>query len=842
MSIVGETFIRIRPDTTGFKSETEGAVRAGVAGVGKIIAGAFAVKGVFDFGKQIVEHAADVQKQIEAIKTEFGSASDSVIAFGEHGATALGVSAHLADQTSARFGIIAKSLGLTNEQAATMTVGFEKLAGSVSQIRNVDPATLFQNLPLALAGNTRSMRQLGIVTDQTQLKIAAFKLGLTDSITQALTPAQKALAIYAIGTANLGQFQAQATSHAGDFANVQRKLSAEFDNAKDSLGRGLLPAMEKVFGFLANTLPGAVVKIKDDFKTFRDDLEKFTGPIGHITGLVETFVGAFAVGKIIAFAGAIRTDLIANGFAELQVATKVEQAAYLEAFGSMEVATIGLSATIKGALISTGIGAIAVAAGIAAELVINHWSTVKRFFMEMTSGWVRIFGAAWVAIKQGAKAAAYYLLESFTFALQKILELASHLPFVGDYARQALQAIQGFIDQFTPDFSKVTAAWAAGGQQAGQAFAAAASQAANAIAANSDPNKALQALADQGFSTDILSGAAYKSTAQTKAALAALNDNLRTAVAENTSAVDSARNALGSAGQSLASAIQQQAADVRNAVQQAQQNLTSLGQGLAQTVATFIDQGPLGQYIKRLQDALAGRQSAQQRKQLVAAVVAAQKSLNDSLAAVGPSVTQNPQERTALNAYLAPQRLALEQAQSALQDFNTQAHIGTLQSRAQRLKDSISRGFSDLTDEFNKGAINTSTFNTRIAALLAKGGINYRNAGKTLGVSFGDGFRDQVTTILQQAFAINQGPQLGLIGGTIVRPLDVLRTDQQNVAKAQHQVALKQTGLQERIAKASEKTAADLAAIKSVQLGPTASTVTKPAPTSNPRGTAVRHR
>ena len=40
MSVVGGTFIRVRPDTTGFKSETESAVRAGVAGVGKIIAGA----------------------------------------------------------------------------------------------------------------------------------------------------------------------------------------------------------------------------------------------------------------------------------------------------------------------------------------------------------------------------------------------------------------------------------------------------------------------------------------------------------------------------------------------------------------------------------------------------------------------------------------------------------------------------------------------------------------------------------------------------------------------------------------------------------------------------------
>ena len=844
MSLIGEAFVRIRPDVTGFKSETESGVRAAVAGVGKILAGAFAVKGTFDFAKTLVTHAADVQKQTEAIRAEFGKASDSVLAFGEHGAAALGVSAHLADQTAARFGIMGRQLGFTTGETAKVTVGFERLAGSVSQIRNVNPESLFQSLPLVLAGNTRSLRQLGIATDQTQLKIAAFKLGLTDSITQALTPSQKALAIYAVATAHLGELQAQAKSHAGDFANVQRRLTAEFDNAKDRLGRGLLPAMANLFGFLADKLPGAIQKTIDTFRRLRDVVKEVTGPIGGVKGAVEALIGAFAIGKIVAFAGAIRTDLIANGAQLLAVEFQTTEKEVIGAFTGMELASQGLAVTLKSALISTGIGAIAVAAGIAAELVINHWSKVKAVFATIASGLTRIFETAWTAIVQGAKAAAYYLLDYFTVAIREILVVASHLPFIGGYAKDALNAIQAEIDLFKPDFGKITQTWNTAGRQAGEGFTKGVRE---AFAANDAGNstKALAGLAKQGFTTDLLTGdtitdkgklqsAADAAAALTAKAVAFLNSKLRETVATNTDAINKARASLATSRQSLADAIRQQGTDVAQAVTDARNNLAQLGQGLANTISTFIDAGPLGQQIKRLQDALTGRQQAEQRKQLVQAVKDAQKQLRDNLAAIGADPGRNPNEDRAISEFLAPQRQQLEQAKAALADFNTQGKIGNLQTRQQKLKDSISRGFADLTDEFNKGSINASTFNTRIAALLAKGGINYRNAGKTLGVSFADGFRDQVTTILKQAFAISAGPQLAGVGGTVIRPLEVLRKDQANVAKIQHQIGTQQVSLQTRIAKASEESLALQRKVAAVQVGPTANIAAPPA-TVDPR-------
>lgn len=85
--------------------------------------------------------------------------------------------------------------------------------------------------------------------------------------------------------------------------------------------------------------------------------------------------------------------------------------------------------------------------------------------------------AAWAAVVQTAKGAVYIILQAATSAIRGVLEVASHLPFVGDKARAALDSINHYLDHWKPDFGKVDAAFRAGGTSAGQAFADAAQKA-----------------------------------------------------------------------------------------------------------------------------------------------------------------------------------------------------------------------------------------------------------------------------------------------------------------------------------------------------------------------------
>lgn len=353
MSQVAEAFVRIRPDTRGFQQEAEGGVRSAFGNLARIAASAFAIKEGFDFGKDLVTHAGDVQKQLEAVKNEFGAASEEVLKFGENAAGSFAISEHAAATASARFGIIFRNLGIGVDQAADMTVGFEKLAGSLSLIRNVDPSVTLKNIPLAIQGNLRSLKQLGIATDQTQLKLAAFKLGITQSVTQALTPATRAQAIYAIATARLPEILKQAAAGTTDFATRSRILSAILDNAKDRLGAGLLPAMTTLVNFATDVLPGALRITGEAFRALADTVSDFAD---FVKPIFEPLIDE--IGRLRTAAGGDVLGQLKKDFLDLSPIAKIAVGA-VAALGLAFASTVAAAAPISFTII--GIAALAVA-------------------------------------------------------------------------------------------------------------------------------------------------------------------------------------------------------------------------------------------------------------------------------------------------------------------------------------------------------------------------------------------------------------------------------------------------------------------------------------------------
>jgi hypothetical protein len=257
------------------------------------------------------------------------------------------------------------------------------------------------------------------------------------------------------------------------------------------------------------------------------------------------------------------------------------------------------------------------------------------------------------------------------------------------------------------------------------------------------------------------------------------------AVGINTGAPDIQRALTDTVGD----AIRQGGQQVADSINQAKQNLNSIGSSLASTVGQFIDAGPLGAQIKALQQGLTNRQNVAQRTQLEQSVAAARKALTDAEAAVGPRSSQTPSEHRALTAFLAPQRQTLDQAEAALADFKTTQRITGLQARADSLKTSTATGIANLTDEFNKGAITAHRLNVGIAAILAKDDIDYRKAGKVLGIAFADGLGSELTGLRDQVNAIVGGPKLPGAGlaPTIVRPLETLHDAVKQIASAQAQ-------------------------------------------------------
>src|SRR5438128_1716657 len=141
----GDLFIRIRPDSTGFSAGVQQQVRGSEAGlvatgnrlgtsIGKGIIGGFAAVGIAEgLAHQISEGISDiarVQASTEAVKQEFGGASDAVLQFSNTAISQFGATEHATLQLDARLGVLLKNLGIAPDRAAEMAIGLETVAAS----------------------------------------------------------------------------------------------------------------------------------------------------------------------------------------------------------------------------------------------------------------------------------------------------------------------------------------------------------------------------------------------------------------------------------------------------------------------------------------------------------------------------------------------------------------------------------------------------------------------------------------------------------------------------------------------------------------------------------------
>lgn len=784
---IATAFVRIRPNMAGFQAETQSGVKKAFSGLAEAVGLAFGAAEVFHFGKDAVEGAANLQHQIENIRIEFGAASKAVVQFGHTGATALGISAELADSTSSRFGLLFKNLGIGNGTAAQMTLGLEKLAGSLAAIRGINPADVLSNLPLALTGNVRVLKSLGLAIDSTQIKFAAFKLGLISNVKQALTPAVKAEAVYALATAKLGPLQAQAAKHAGDLTNVQARLSAEWKNAKDALGGALLPEFAKLTRELTNWLDKMQRsgRLQRDFNEVGRITTTIIRNVGNAIGIGwrvwqtattwvhgtrNALIGLFAiltVGKIRSIANSIVTNLVTNGLKKVGAATEEDAVKAKASFGTMGLAAKGFGLTIKSALIETGIGALAVAIGLITEYVITHWAYIRNYTLSIAKN----MGAIWHGFAQEVigefEVLGGAIGTALTAPIVGFAELAAKafgwVPFVGGQIKDAAKQVLAFSEAVGPGLvGKGLKNVQAGGQQITDTLYLSAAQ---ALAKLGNDATIQQKLKDAG-----------------KGLGGKINDGVVTSLAGTPGKIGTA---ISTAMKEALAAAQQR---IRAAIQSAKDNLDKIGGKLSDSVNKILDKlspaGPAG---------AAQKAAAAKLEKLIAS------------GAPGFAITRAAQELSS--------------------DLSNAGKMNSQDKAARHA--AVKEQVANLTNEFNRGKINLSTFNQRLTALLKKDKVSYKIAGKELGSAFADGFQAQIVGLRQQAAAIAAVPaKLRGIGGgggpadiRIIRPLEVIRRENQIIADKAAKQRERQIKAQERAAKAAEKVAQNTSTLKSTQVG-----------------------
>lgn len=233
-----------------------------------------AVVALGKFMLDTAKNASDLNETVSKTKVVFGDSAQGIIRFGENAATAMGMSENAALSAMATYGNLFRSMGMAEEQSASMSTELVQLAADLASFNNLDPSVVFEKLRAGLTGEAEPLKTLGININETILKTKAMELGLYDGV-GALDASTKATAAYKL-------MMEQTTLAQGDFArtsdgmsNQQRILAAEIENLKASIGEIGVKFEE----FLIPILSGAA----EAFNTLISFNELYTGAVSNAT-------------------------------------------------------------------------------------------------------------------------------------------------------------------------------------------------------------------------------------------------------------------------------------------------------------------------------------------------------------------------------------------------------------------------------------------------------------------------------------------------------------------------------------------------------------------------------
>ena len=315
------------------------AVKASLGVISAVVGGLAALTTmVTGLATATVGPATDLNETISKVEVVFGDAAGAVRALGDVSAEALGMSENAALAAAGTYGNLFRSMEIGSEASAEMSVELVKLAADLASFNNMAPEEVLDKLRAGLTGETEPLKALAININAAMVSAKAMELGLYDTTqstlelqkaqigaekaqntyndaltkygqdslqardaavkleeaqnklndaatgsVEALTPAQKAQATYALIMEQSALAQGDFARTSGGAANQGRSLAAVVENLRASIGQGFLPLLESGQRALIGFLGGGFVD---------GAISSLTSGLGGLTGIVQPLFDA----------------------------------------------------------------------------------------------------------------------------------------------------------------------------------------------------------------------------------------------------------------------------------------------------------------------------------------------------------------------------------------------------------------------------------------------------------------------------------------------------------------------------------------------------------------------
>lgn len=233
---------------------------------GKMLAGAFAVKGLTSFAKDCIELGSNLTEVQNVVDVVFPTMNKKVNEFAQNAASTFGLSETMAKKFTGTFGAMANAFGFSEKESYKMSTALTGLAGDVASFYNISQDEAFTKLKSVFSGETETLKDLGIVMTQTALDQYALANGFGKT-TSAMTEQEKVALRYAFVQQQLQNATGDFSRTSDQWANQIRILSLQFNSLKASIGQGLINLFLPIVKVI-NTVLGKLMTLANAFKSF----------------------------------------------------------------------------------------------------------------------------------------------------------------------------------------------------------------------------------------------------------------------------------------------------------------------------------------------------------------------------------------------------------------------------------------------------------------------------------------------------------------------------------------------------------------------------------------------
>ena len=276
---IGKVYMDLETNTGPFQQQLNGIagkstnmVKSAFLGIGKVMAGVFAVKTLVNFGKASINLASDLAEVQNVVDVVFGESSSQINNFAKNALNSYGLSELSAKRYASTMGAMLKSMGLSEQAVLSMSQSITGLTGDMASFYNLDSEEAFAKIRAGISGETEPLKQLGINMSVANMEAYAMSQGITKAY-QSMTQSEQALLRYNYLISTTSDAQGDFARTTDSWANQTRILTEQFNSLKATLGSAFIAVLTPV----VKVLNWIISKLQIAAAYFKAFVEALTG-------------------------------------------------------------------------------------------------------------------------------------------------------------------------------------------------------------------------------------------------------------------------------------------------------------------------------------------------------------------------------------------------------------------------------------------------------------------------------------------------------------------------------------------------------------------------------------